>query len=285
MTYEDNNMIGNKLCKSGLGALAVAAAIGFAPSASAVLATYSQDWEGFSSTYNTDTSAISGDGFVIGNINVTTGGQWFAGAPAPNYAAIPGVSPGWSALVGVSPGWSALVNGEGGAEQGDIQLSIFPDYTASSPWNTDSSWVIQTFVYKDMGTIEASDVGKTYSFSFDAKLSAISVTSSAWAYINVLKQSDNSFDELFNGRFDSGTELTGDWSGGSVEVLIDAGMVGELLQIGFATEAVNYGDAAIFYDNIGFDEAAVVPVPAAVWLFGSGLIGLVGVARRRKAQS
>lgn len=27
----------------------------------------------------------------------------------------------------------------------------------------------------------------------------------------------------------------------------------------------------------------VVPVPAAVWLFGSGLIGLIGIARRRKA--
>ena len=27
----------------------------------------------------------------------------------------------------------------------------------------------------------------------------------------------------------------------------------------------------------------VIPVPAAVWLFGSGLLGLVGVARRRKA--
>ena len=26
-----------------------------------------------------------------------------------------------------------------------------------------------------------------------------------------------------------------------------------------------------------------VPVPAAVWLFGSGLIGLVGVARRKAA--
>jgi hypothetical protein len=27
---------------------------------------------------------------------------------------------------------------------------------------------------------------------------------------------------------------------------------------------------------------APVPVPAAVWLFGSGLLGLIGVARRRK---
>jgi len=25
-----------------------------------------------------------------------------------------------------------------------------------------------------------------------------------------------------------------------------------------------------------------VPVPAAVWLFGSGLIGLIGIARRKK---
>ena len=31
-----------------------------------------------------------------------------------------------------------------------------------------------------------------------------------------------------------------------------------------------------------FDQAAV-PAPAAVWLFGSGLLGLVGIARRKKA--
>ena len=28
-------------------------------------------------------------------------------------------------------------------------------------------------------------------------------------------------------------------------------------------------------------RTSVVPVPAAVWLFGSGLIGLIGVARRK----
>ena len=32
-----------------------------------------------------------------------------------------------------------------------------------------------------------------------------------------------------------------------------------------------------------FGQTAVIPVPAAVWLFGSGLLGLVGMARRKKA--
>ena len=30
-------------------------------------------------------------------------------------------------------------------------------------------------------------------------------------------------------------------------------------------------------------SVSTVPVPAAVWLFGSGLLGLVGIARRKKA--
>ena len=35
-------------------------------------------------------------------------------------------------------------------------------------------------------------------------------------------------------------------------------------------------------DSIIDNITAVVPVPAAVWLFGSGLLGLVGIARRKK---
>ena len=33
----------------------------------------------------------------------------------------------------------------------------------------------------------------------------------------------------------------------------------------------------------GGGKLAVVPVPAAVWLFGAGLLGLIGVARRKQS--
>jgi len=35
-------------------------------------------------------------------------------------------------------------------------------------------------------------------------------------------------------------------------------------------------------DNFYIDEVAPVPVPAAVWLFGSGMLGLFGVSKRKK---
>lgn len=49
------------------------------------------------------------------------------------------------------------------------------------------------------------------------------------------------------------------------------------------------GGAAAIGDPLNLSAGAfsgslsIVPVPAAVWLFGSGLLGLVGIARRKKA--
>lgn len=49
---------------------------------------------------------------------------------------------------------------------------------------------------------------------------------------------------------------------------------------------VDFGEEYITdltFDPSQLTIAAAVPVPAAVWLFGSGLLGLVGMARRKKA--
>ncbi len=56
----------------------------------------------------------------------------------------------------------------------------------------------------------------------------------------------------------------------------DPNALGEY-NFGISVSQVGWG-----VENVRMD-VQVVPVPAAVWLFGSGLIGLVGVARRKKA--
>lgn len=50
------------------------------------------------------------------------------------------------------------------------------------------------------------------------------------------------------------------------------------LRIGIHVQGFADGGSESFVNNV-----TVVPVPAAIWLFGTGLIGLIGVARRKKA--
>ena len=62
--------------------------------------------------------------------------------------------------------------------------------------------------------------------------------------------------------------------------LSDDGIGGSPMVAGpFPGFNANFDITSIHVDNI---DTGVIPVPAAVWLFGSGLLGLVGVARRRK---
>jgi hypothetical protein len=63
---------------------------------------------------------------------------------------------------------------------------------------------------------------------------------------------------------------------GSFNVTIGTG-------IGDGTEENPFGDYVWFEDvQYGNSRIPAVPVPAAVWLFGTALIGFIGVSRRRK---
>ena len=50
----------------------------------------------------------------------------------------------------------------------------------------------------------------------------------------------------------------------------------------FTSGSCSYTAVALVDDNPGTWSVATVPLPAAVWLFGSGLLGLVGVAGQRR---
>jgi hypothetical protein len=59
---------------------------------------------------------------------------------------------------------------------------------------------------------------------------------------------------------------------------------GITLQLKAACGAVAGCTSEAYFDNVSVTaDVPAVPVPAAVWLFGSGLLGLVGVARRKRS--
>lgn len=80
-------------------------------------------------------------------------------------------------------------------------------------------------------------------------------------------------DDLF------GMAITGNADNGSLCPLWDFCTTNETVYIA--------GDFGSDFTNInlkrGANAVTTIPVPAAVWLFGSGLLGLIGIARRKKA--
>lgn len=84
---------------------------------------------------------------------------------------------------------------------------------------------------------------------------------------------------LLNDSF-TGTGLGGSYLITPYSTSFGYGIWGDTMAVGI----VNFAPANN-YDTSGFSTwtPSAVPVPGAVWLFGSGLIGLVGLARRKKA--
>lgn len=83
---------------------------------------------------------------------------------------------------------------------------------------------------------------------------------------------------LFESNLLDATTLQDVWTGMGVGT---AGAPDNTASVRFIALALNASGGAGFFDDISANQVSAVPVPAAVWLFGSGLLGLVGVARRK----
>lgn len=87
------------------------------------------------------------------------------------------------------------------------------------------------------------------------------------------------FDITIN--FTSGGTYTNSFSG--ISGMTFFGFQSDLADISSVVIDGNGSSFNFAIDNHSFGGVSAVPVPAAVWLFGSGLIGLIGFARRKKA--
>jgi len=210
--------------------------------------------QNFESLVPTDTSALADDDwFVFGNVyNGTTLAFLYGYGPfvAPNDGAA----------------FSALVTGQGGLEQGSNQLSIYSDYNNSDHANGN---VVESIVFRER-TLTAADVGRTIRFSFDAKRGNINdsgdplcpCSSTATAFIKTLDPSAGF--ATTNLVEENTTALPDTWTRYSISLRIDAGLVGQLLQVGFSTRATLYQPSGNFYDNVEVLNTAMTSRGAAV---------------------
>lgn len=197
----------------------------------AAVSPYSQDFEGLNQE---DPDALANDGWLVfGNV-FTPGGEYLYGyGPfgAPNGGAA----------------FSAIVIGEGGAEQGEQQLSVYSDYNNADHGNGN---LIEANVFQEQ-TIDQENVGQDWCFDFQAKLGNLESETTALAFIKTLDPSNNYQMTNFITLDMTNTPTT--WQGYSLSLSIDESLVGQILQIGFASTATNYEGSGVFYDNIVWD--------------------------------
>ncbi|MDA8694251.1 VPLPA-CTERM sorting domain-containing protein [Pseudomonadales bacterium] len=128
------------------------------------------------------------------------------------------------------------------------------------------------FVYKDEAPSLASmglNAGDTYTFQFDmisGEAGTTGIKVESWANGAAL---DNSGEIDFNGN-------GADWVTYTYDYTINAAADS------FKIVLVGNSGGSTSFDNVGIDvPTTAVPVPAAAWLFGSALAGLVAVRRNK----
>ncbi len=218
-----------------------AAFLFLAPTAGhAALAPYTQSFE---TLVKTDPNALSADGWVIyGNVFSPDHATYLYG-----YGTFPAPNNGF--------GFSIIDAGQGGVPQGAQQLSIFSDYNNADHANGNQ---IEANVFHEQ-TIAAADVGKQWTFQFDAKLGNLVAPSTALAFVKTLDPNNGYATTNFLAI--NTTALPTTWGSFSIPITITASLVGQILQFGFANTATHYVASGVFYDNIFWFKSGTLGVP------------------------
>ncbi|MFT4538230.1 MAG: hypothetical protein ACI835_000663, partial [Planctomycetota bacterium] len=215
-------------------AFASSIAISLAASTSfAQLAPYSEDFEAL---VQSDPDALLTTGWLVfGNVFDSGGGYLYGYGPfgAPNG----------------TPGFCAVSAGEGGAPQGAQGLVVYSDYNNGDHAN---GHTIEANTFQEQ-IIDASDVGKTFKFQFDAKLGDIMPASTAQAFIKVIDGTVFSLDGYVT--MDT-TAIPTLWGTYELSLTIDANHVGDFFQIGFSNMSTAYTPSGIHYDNVSLSEVS-----------------------------
>lgn len=281
--------------------IAVAAVLLYAPVSWGAVTSYQQDFELVNAA---DPAALGpfGENFTIfadvwgkaGSSDATVGVDIFLYSYGP-FAAPNG-----------GPGFSAVGTGEGGVNQGLQYLNIYSDYnnadqTTGGSCGAAQSCTINTSVFREYAAIDGSNIGQIWTLEFDAKSpfqngifdaanpngGDINNPTSASAFIKTLNPLAG-YATTNDIRVDMTNISNVDWVRYSISLdLSDPLLAGQILQFGFNTVTTGYDNTGVYYDNICFNNTGggcfpVIPVPPAVWLFGSA-IGLLTVVRRKFA--
>ena len=154
--------------------------------------------------------------------------------------------------------------------------------------NDDTGQYLEIGVYESTGTHGEDLAPGALIGSFDTATIYSSNTRlviDLLAYSSFVLQANTDYLLVWNAQ--PGAPYLGEKRRGTPDQMINDGIAGVF--IGEVLASQNGGSSWFSSRQYGFDYASfngtvsAVPVPSAIWLFGSGLLGLIGISRRKAA--
>jgi len=260
---------------------------------------YSSDFESLTANAAEGTpgaSDLENDGWQVGGSVFDSAGNWL-------------YFYGWFVAPNINQAFASVATGDDTKDDSGVNyLNVFSDYqnAAHGEGKTVESLLVKRY------TISSADIGKTLTFSFDAKRPEVvsdgfggdsspavgngcAGTCVAGALIKTIDPSDNY--ATTNDIRENTTEISqSEWTSYSMTLdLSDPLLEGQELQVGFDNSSSGYDNTGVYYDNVSItfssgnggggdpvneDEGEYVPFPAPMLLLLSLVLIGTGISYR-----